>query len=215
MNIFAIAAGMITVITLYLLLNIAYHAVLGTAGIANSTLVAATLSRATFGAAGEVVISLAVFLSAAGFVNAVILQMPRSFHAMALDRAVPSAFMRVNPRTQVHEVGLLFFAATMLLPAFVLGSFEMLLNYVIFTDMLSIALVASTIFVLRRRHVGDGGFAIPGYPLLPALFLASLLCVAASIFITQPRLALAGIVVLLAGWPLFRLGRRLSGAPAA
>ncbi len=211
----AIAAGMVTVITLYLLLNIAYHAVLGTAGIANSTLVAATLSRATFGSAGEVVISLAVFLSAAGFVNAVILQMPRSFHAMALDRVVPSAFMRVNPRTQVHEVGLLFFAATMLLPAFVLGSFEMLLNYVIFTDMLSIALVASTVFVLRRRHMGDGSFAVPGYPLLPALFLASLLCVAASILVTQPRLALAGIIVLLAGWPLFQLGRRLSSPPAA
>jgi basic amino acid/polyamine antiporter, APA family len=211
----AIAAGMITVITLYLLLNIAYHAVLGTAGIAHSTLVAATLSRATFGPAGEIVVSLAVFLSAAGFVNAVILQMPRSFHAMALDKVVPGAFMRVNPRTQVHEVGLLFFAATMLVPAFVLGSFEMLLNYIIFTDMLSIALVASTVFVLRRRHVGDGGFAIPGYPLLPALYLACLLCVATSIFITQPRLALAGMLVLLAGWPLFRLGRRLSGASVA
>ena len=48
----AISAGMITVIILYLLLNIAYYAVLGTAGIANSTLVAATLSRATFGSAG-------------------------------------------------------------------------------------------------------------------------------------------------------------------
>src|SRR5476649_2621510 len=44
----AIAAGMVTVITLYLLLNFAYYAVLGTAGIADSKLVAATLSRATF-----------------------------------------------------------------------------------------------------------------------------------------------------------------------
>ncbi len=208
----AIAAGMITVITLYLLLNFAYYTVLGTAGIASSTLVAATLSRATFGSAGEIVISLAVFLSAAGFVNAVIMQMPRSFHAMALDRVVPGAFMRVNPRTQVHEAGLLFFAATMLLPAFVLGSFEMLLNYIIFTDMLSIALVASTIFVLRRRHLGDGSFSVPGYPVLPALYLASLLCVATSVLFTQPRLAFAGILVLLAGWPLFYLGRRLSGA---
>jgi APA family basic amino acid/polyamine antiporter len=206
----AIAAGMATVIILYLLLNFAYYAVLGTAAIADSKLVAATLSRATFGSAGEIVVSLAVFLSAAGFINATILQMPRSFHAMASDRVLPRAFMRVNPRTQVHEVGLLFFGASMLVPAFLLGSFEMLLNYVIFTDMLSIAVVASTVFVLRQRHVGDGGFAVPGYPLLPAIYLACLLGVATSVFVTQPRLALAGIVVLLAGWPLFCLGRRLS-----
>ena len=208
----AIMAGMVTVIALYLLLNVAYYAVLGTAGIAESGLVAATLSRATFGSAGEIVISLAVFLSATGFVNAAILQMPRSLHAMASDGVLPRVFLRVNPRTQVQEAGLLFFGATMLLPAFLLGSFEKLLNYVIFTDMLSISLVASTVFVLRRRHVGDGGYAVPGYPLLPAIFLACLLGVGASVLVTEPRLALAGIIVMLTGWPLFRLGRRLSRA---
>ena len=207
----AVAAGVITVITLYLLINFAYYAVLGTAGIAGSSLVAATLSRATFGAAGEVVISLAVFLSATGFVNAMILQIPRSFHAMAANGVLPRVFMRVNPRTQANEAGLLFFGATMLLPAFLLGSFEKLLNYVIFTDMLSIAVVASTIFVLRSRHEGDGGFAVPGYPLLPALFVAVLLGIATTVLINQPQLALAGTLILLAGWPLFRLGRRLSG----
>jgi basic amino acid/polyamine antiporter, APA family len=212
---FAIAAGMITVIVLYLLINFAYYRVLGTAGIADSKLVAAALSRATFGSAGEIVVSLAVFLSAAGFINATILQMPRSFHAMAADGVLPRAFMRVNPRTQVHEAGLIFFGASMLVPAFLLGSFETLLNYVIFTDMLSIAVVASTIFVLRQRHIGDGSFSVPGYPLVPALFLACLLGVATSVLVTQPHLALAGVVVLLAGWPLFLLGRRLSGTVAA
>ena len=160
----AIAAGMVTVIALYLLLNYAYYAVLGTEGVAQSKLVAATLSRATFGSAGERVISVAVFLSAAGFVNAMILQMPRSLHAMAADGVLPRAFLRVNPRTQANEVGLLFVAATMLLPAFVLGSFEKLLNYVMFTDTLSIATVASTIFVLRRRLRGERWLCRSGLP---------------------------------------------------
>ena len=210
----AIAAGMSTVIVLYLLLNFAYYAVLGMAGIAQAKLVAAALSYATFGSAGELVVSLAVFLSAAGFVNATIMQMPRSFNAMASDGVLPRAFLRVNPRTQVNEAGLLFFGATMLLPAFLLGSFEKLLNYVIFTDMVSVAVVASTVFVLRRRHAGDGGFAVPGYPWVPAIYLACLLGVATSVFVREPRLAVAGIVVLLTGWPLFRIGRRLSGTSA-
>ena len=56
--------------------------------------------------------------------GATIIQMPRSFYAMAEDGVLPRAFLRVNPDTQVQEVGLLFFGATMLLPAFLLGSFE-------------------------------------------------------------------------------------------
>ncbi len=207
----AITAGMCTVVGLYLLLNFAYQRVLGIAGIADSKLVAAALSRATFGPTGEVLVSIAVFLSAAGFVNATIIQMPRSFYAMAQDGVLPRAFLRVNPQTQVQQVGLVFFGATMLLPAFLLGSFERLLNYVIFTDTLTLAVVASTIFVLRRRSSGGDGFAMWGYPILPALYLVCLLGVAARVFSLEPDLALTGIAILITGWPLYRLGHRLFG----
>jgi APA family basic amino acid/polyamine antiporter len=210
----AIAAGMFTVVALYLLLNVAYQRVLGVGGIAGSKLVAAALSRATFGPRGEVLICIAVYLSAAGFVNATIIQMPRSFYAMAQDGVLPRVFLRVNPDTQVQETGLLFFGATMLLPAFLLGSFEKLLNYVIFTDTLTLAVVASTLFVLRHRRTGEGGFSMLGYPVLPALYMACLLGVGARVFTLEPGLALAGIAILLTGWPLFRLGRKLFGGGA-
>jgi APA family basic amino acid/polyamine antiporter len=139
------------------------------------------------------------------------MQMPRSFYAMAQDGVLPRTFMRVNPDTQVQEVSLMFFGVTMLLPAFVLGSFEKLLNYVIFTDTLTLAVVASTLFVLRRRRTGDDGFSMWGYPLLPAFYIACLLGVGARVFTLEPRLAFAGIVILLTGWPLFRLGHTLFG----
>src|SRR5882672_12803212 len=97
---------------LYLLLNFAYQRVLGIGGIADSKLAAAALSRATFGPSGEVLISIAVFLSAAGFVNATIIQMPRSFYAMAEDGVLPRVFLRVNPDTQVQELCLHYSGAT-------------------------------------------------------------------------------------------------------
>jgi len=209
----AITAGMLTVVALYLLLNLAYQRTLGTAGIAASKLVAAALSRATFGPYGEALISVAVFLSAAGFVNATIMHMPRSFYAMAQDGVLPRAFLRVNPDTQVQQVGLLFFGATMLIPAFLLGSFEKLLDYVIFTDTLTLAVVASTLFVLRHRRAGEGAYTMIGYPLLPAIYVLCLLGAAARVFTLEPHLALSGIVVLATGWPLFRIGRRLFNHP--
>jgi APA family basic amino acid/polyamine antiporter len=210
-----IAAGVLTVLALYLLLNVAYQRVLGTAGIAASTLPAAAISRATFGPFGEAVISVAVFFSAAGFVNAIIMQMPRSFYAMAQDGVLPRSFLAVNPQTQVQETGLIFFGVTMLVPAFLLGSFDKLLSYVIFTDTLTIAVVASTLFVLRRRHIGDGGFMLRGYPVLPLLYIACLIGVAARDLALEPVVTLSGIVVLLTGWPLFRLGKRLFRARGA
>jgi APA family basic amino acid/polyamine antiporter len=199
------------VVGLYLLLNFSYQRVLGIGGIAGSKLAAAALARATFGPSGEFVISIAVFLSAAGFVNATIMQMPRSFYAMAQDGVLPRAFLRVNPHSQVQEVGLLFFGATMLLPAFALGSFDKLVYYVIFTDTLTLAVVASTLFVLRLRRTGEGRFSMWGYPVLPALYMVCLLGIGARVVSEEPRLALAGILILLTGWPLFRLGNKLFG----
>ena len=206
----AVTAGMLAVVGLYLLLNVAYVRTLGAPGVAASPLVAAALARASMGRSGEAVVSALIFLSAAGFVNATVLQMPRAYLAMAEDGVLPAAFRRVDPRTQVSMAGLVLFGATMFVPAFLLGSFEKLLDYVIFTDMVTLVVVASTLFVLRRRGAGDGAFRIPGYPVVPALYLLALAAVAAQVAVTEPRLALAGTVILLAGWPLFRAGRRLS-----
>jgi APA family basic amino acid/polyamine antiporter len=205
----AIAAGMLIVVALYLLLNFAYHYVLGTDEVARSALVAGALTDRLFGSVGRVVISVIVFLSAAGFINATIVQMPRTFYAMAEDGVLPRAFMRVNPDTQAQEVGLVFFGATMLLPALLLGSFEKLLDYVIFVDTITLIVVASTLFVLRRRRAGEEGFAMRGYPILPALYILALFAVCTRVASLQPVLAAAGVGILLTGWPLYRFGRKL------
>ncbi len=210
----AIAAGVLTVVTLYLLLNLAYQHVLGAGGVADSPLVAAALTGALFGAAGKAVVSVVVFFSAAGFVNATIVHMPRTFYAMAEDGVLPQALGKVNARTQAQEAGLLFFGATMLVPALVLGSFAKLLDYVILVDTVTLAVVASTLFVLRRGAQGEGGFAMRGYPLLPAFYILCLLTVAVRVAVLQPALALGGGAIFLTGWPLFRFGRRLFGASA-
>jgi APA family basic amino acid/polyamine antiporter len=205
----AIAGGMLIVTALYLVLNVAYERVLGLSGVAGEPLVAAALARATFGPVGERLVSFAIFLSAAGFVNATVLQMPRSYYAMAEDGALPKAFLRIDPRTQTQPVGLAFFAVTMLGPALLARSFDNILNYVMFSDALAIAIVASTLFVLRRRDPAGSGFRMPGYPVVPAVFIVCLVAVALRVLWNEPRIAAAGVAIALAGIPLF-LGARLA-----
>lgn len=203
----AVMGGMAIVTALYLVINLAYERTLGLPGVAGSPLVAAALARAALGPVGEAVVSFAIFLSAAGFVNATILQMPRTYYPMAEDGVLPAAFMRVDPRTQTLRAGLAFFALTMLGPALLLGSFDKLLNYVMFSDSLALAIVASTIFVLRRRDPA-AGFRMPGYPVLPAIFTACLFAVSMRVLVTEPAIAMVGTVILVAGAPLFLFARR-------
>jgi APA family basic amino acid/polyamine antiporter len=203
---------MALVTTVYLLINVSYLEVLGLEGLERAPLVAAELALRLLGPRGADLVSVAIFLSAAGFVNATIVHVPRSYYAMAEDGALPAAFLRVNPRTQAQEPALLFFVVTMLAPALLLGSFEDLLKYVMFSDALALAILASTLFVLRHRAGGkedSPGFRMPGYPLLPAFFVLCLLALAGEVLRSETRLALFGLGVMLFGAPLFWVLRRL------
>ena len=201
-----ICGGVAIVTTLYLAINLAYVRVLGPAGVAGSPLVAADLAGALFGDVGETFIAVAIFVSAAGFVNATILHVPRAYLAMARDGLLPPALGRVNSRTQAQGPGLLFFAMTALLPLLMLGGFERLLAYVMFTDALSLAALASCLFVLRRRGEGTAAaWSMPGYPWLPTAFVLLLVGLAGDLLARQTRVALAGAAVVLAGVPLYVL----------
>jgi APA family basic amino acid/polyamine antiporter len=123
-------------------------------------------------------------------------------------------FMKVNPRTQTQEFALLFFGGMILLSLVFLGTFENIVNYVMFLDSLNIAIVASTIFVLRRRASRNGrphdGFRAPLFPVLPALFTLFLLGISINVLLTQTKQALMGAAISLTGLPVFWLMRKIS-----
>jgi APA family basic amino acid/polyamine antiporter len=210
----AIFFGIAIIIALYLLINLAYFSVLGLQGIAGAKLVAAEVARVCFGQSAYFLVSIAIFLSALGFVNVTLMQVPRAYYAMAQDGALPSIFMRVNQKTQTQEFTLLFFGATIGISIFFLGTFERLVNYVMIFDTLNNALVASTIFVLRRRGItspNGKSYQVPFYPFLPGFFVLFLLFITVNIVVTQPESLLVGAAILLAGYPVFLLLRRVSG----
>ena len=209
----AIFFGILIIIGLYLVINLAYYSVLGMEGIAGSKLVAAEVARICFGKSAYLIVSIAIFLSALGFVNVTLMQIPRSYYAMAQDGALPSIFMKVNEKTQTQEFTLLFFGCTILGSIFLLGTFERILSYVMIFDTLNNALVASTVFILRKRGVTSSAgkpYRVPFYPILPAIFVIFLLTITVNVVISQPGSLLVGGLILLAGYPVFLLMRRVT-----
>ena len=98
-----------------------------------------------------------------------------------------------------------------------------MLDFVMFIDLLALAALASTLFVLRRRGVGDeiqGAYRVPLYPWLPIAFTVCLLAVVSSVFVKDVFVlaryhTLVSLGLLGLGLPLARLARRLSTPDAA
>ena len=208
-----IITGIGIVFVLYMMINFSYVSVLGVDNLANSKLVGADLAKAFFGSSGQRIISLGIFISVLGFLNANMLQYPRVYHAMAEDKVFPPLFSKVNPKTQVQQYGLIFYTGLTLIFILFQGTFSEILKYVIFNDTLVLAIVASTLFILRMR---DGKkpeskpFKLPGYPVLPAIFCGFLLMVSFRSFYEMEDFWKAGFSLLgiLAGYPLYFLIKR-------
>jgi len=210
----AIFFGILIVLACYLTINVAYVKSLGVPGIAGAKLVAAETARVTLGETGKLVVSLAIFLSAMGFLNVTLMQIPRVYYSMAEDRTLPAIFQKVNPKTQTQEFGLLFLGAIILVSILFLRTFENIVNYVMFLDTITLAIVSSSVFFLRRKARLSGeaytGYRVPLYPVLPLLFVVFMLAIALNVLLTQTREALYGAIFFAFGLPVFLLMRRVS-----
>ena len=211
----AIFAGMGIVIILYLAINFAYYSVLGFETVQHSKLLAAELAGSFFGPVGYTLASLAIFISVLGFINTSLMSNPRIYYAMAEDHILPPVFKKLNERTMTQEFGLSFFVALMLISLVLLGTFEKIVNYVMFIDSLSLVSAAATIFVFRRRAKADGAtanneiFQLRFYPWVPLLFMLVLLIVMFNVLVSDTQSALYGCIIFLAGYPLYWILRKV------
>jgi APA family basic amino acid/polyamine antiporter len=93
------------------------------------------------------------------------------------------------------------------------GRYGDLLDYVVFGDWIFFAAVASTAFVFRaRERIGGEGsnlrFRMPGFPLLPAVFMLAALYVVVGSIASNPANAMKGTALILLGVPVFLFWER-------
>ena len=133
---------------------------------------------------------------------------PRLYYAMARDGVFFSQLAKVSPRFGTPAVAVTAIAVWSALLA-LSGTFEQLLTYVVFTGWIFYGLGGLSVFVYRRtRADSPRPFRVPGYPVTPALFVASAALLVLDTVRTQPGRALIGLGAVLIGTPAFYFWRR-------
>jgi basic amino acid/polyamine antiporter, APA family len=212
--------GIITVI--YLVVNIAFLAGLGRAGMAGSRVVAADLLRQVWGEPGAIFISLLVVVAVLSTVNATIITGGRSNYALGRDYPRVFGFLsRWNGETNVPSVALIFQGAVTLLLivlaplVFEEGGLEAMVAYTAPVFWFFFFLAGMSVIVLRWWDPQrDRPFRVPLFPLTPFVFCSVCLYMLYSSIAYAGVGSLVGVAVLFAGLP-FLVFARAGGQSAA
>jgi APA family basic amino acid/polyamine antiporter len=212
----ALMAGTAIVIAVYLLANVVYLKALGHDGLAASPTPASDAVVRIFGPRADGLVAAAIAVSAFGFLDLTLLAQTRIYYAMGLDGSFLPALGRLHPRFQTPALAIALQAAWGVVLVLT-GTFGELVDSVVFGDWIFFGLTVAAVFLFRRRIPSEGresgAFRSPGYPILPALFVAAALLVVASAVYSNPRRSAIGAALLATGVPVyFVFARRRSTA---
>jgi APA family basic amino acid/polyamine antiporter len=198
--------GTAVIVVLYLAANLAYLHVLSPQEIASSERVALTAIRRVAGETGARLLTAAILCSILGAMNALVLAGPRAYYQMARDGLLFERFGRVHPSWRTPAEAILLQGIWSSLLVVFIGGFSQLFTYVIFGAWIFYAAAVAGVIALRRREPGLlRPFRVPGYPLVPLLFVAGAAYLVVNTLVATPRESLIGLSFIALGIPLYAL----------
>jgi APA family basic amino acid/polyamine antiporter len=218
----ALIVGMLIVMAIYCLLNLAYFYALPFSEVlsSNSTRfrdalpVSAKAAQSFLGDAGGRFISIVFVVSALGALNGSILSNARVPYAMARDGMFPSAMSALSARTHVPIRGLLIQGVWSCVLA-LSGTFDQLTDCLLFASWIFYGLVTSSVFVLRRRRKDlPRPYRTFGYPVVPAVFVVVALALIVNTLFQRPVESAVGLGLIALGLPVYAFFRARERTPA-
>jgi basic amino acid/polyamine antiporter, APA family len=202
----ALIGGTLAIITIYLLANVAYLAVIPVEEMRRSPLVAADVAERLMGTTGVAFVGVTVMLSTWGTLTGSLFTSPRIFFAMAQDKLFFQGVAKVHPKygTPYVAIGINIALGVIFV---LLRTFEQLADAFVTAILPFYALGIAAMFVVRRRADYKPAFRTPGYPVVPLLFVGAVLYLLANALIDDssrvPTAITLGIVLL--GIPVYYL----------
>ncbi|HUZ46073.1 MAG TPA: amino acid permease [Terriglobia bacterium] len=201
----ALLVGTAIVCGVYFFCNLIYLQVLPFAGIqhAPADRVATAVMEAILGPQGAALMAAAIVISTFGCMNGMSLAGARVYYAMAKDRLFFSSVGKVSPKYRTPAVSLMVQAvwASLLTLS---GTYNDLLDYVIFAVLIFYILTILGVFRLRRtRPDAPRPYRAWGYPVVPVVYIVLAVFVEGALLLHRPGRSLAGLGIVAIGIPIY------------
>ena len=140
--------------------------------------------------------------------NAIILNAPRVYYAMAKDGLFFRKVAKLHPTYKTPAISLMVQMVWACLLC-VSGSYGQLLDYIIFAVLVFYILTIFGLFVLRRsRPDVPRPYRAIGYPALPAIYILMALFIDVVLLRYKPQYTWPGLIIVLLGIPVYYLWSR-------
>src|SRR6202167_495914 len=205
----ALIAGVATVGVLYVLVNAGVQYVLPANVIAASPRPASDAVALVMGQFGASIVSAGMAISMLVTLNGTIMSGARVPYAVARDGYFFSALAEVHPRFHTPSAAIAVQAVLSIGLLLLGGNFRQLFSLAIFAEWLFYMIAGSTIFIFRWRDPdAPRPYRMIGYPFVPALFIAAAAVLLYYTFREDWPNSFYGLLVILAGIPVFAWFRR-------
>jgi APA family basic amino acid/polyamine antiporter len=207
----SLALGVLIVSALYIATQFVYLNVLTFPEIQNADQdrVATAAAARMFGGVAVELMAIAIMISTFGCSNGLILSGARVYFAMAKDRLFFRRAADLDPKTHAPNFSLAIQCIWAVLLT-LSGSYNDLLDYVIFAVVLFYILTIVGLFVLRRTHPDlDRPYKAFGYPVLPAIYILAAGLIEALLLVYKPNYTWPGLIIVLLGVPVYFVWRKV------
>jgi len=201
--------GLAFVIVIYLAVNALYLYAVPLSELRHGANAGEQAAAALFGRVSGTLVALLVLTSILGTLNATILTTPRIAYAMALDGLFFAGVDRVHARRRTPAAAIGVLAVASLALVVLLRSFPSVLDYTTFAILLATIADTAALYALRRKQPDRRRpYRAWGYPLVPALYIAANLAIAANMLVQRPLECGIGLGTLAIGLPFYWLFTR-------
>lgn len=201
----SIIIGLLVIIAVYVLINLAIIKVMPVADVVASSKPATDAAVILFGETGASLIAAGIMISIFGALNGYLMTGVRIPFAMAQDGLFPFAkfFGKINEKFETPLNA--FVIEVVIASLYVLsGSFELLTNLVMFVLWIFFTMAVAGVFILRSKfkHLPKP-FKVPLYPITPIIGIVGGIYIIFSTLMSDTILALVGLGITLVGLPVY------------
>lgn len=207
----AMIGGLIIVMSIFIVINIAYLKVLPASTLAHTPAVAQAVVTEIFGSLGGRVVGVGIMISVFGCVTAYSFTGSRVLYALAEEDILPKSKKLIELNKNMVPQNSIILMSTISAIYALSGQFNLLTDFAIFSIWIFIVLTFLAVFKDRKiKDIKTFGYKIPLYPIVPIIAIIGGVFVLVIQLISSTLLSIGSLLILSIGIPIYNLKNKKS-----